>query len=562
MWSFGSVLSLLFSLIISQNSPLVSAASVTATFDNSIQYKFDTDGNAIDSTSGKIDFLGGAYVWYGVSTGCGNIFCGIQSWTSTDLQIWHPNGFLFDPNTPEIQSFCTPPLSGNCGRPHIVYSPTTQTYVLWVNAGTPGYAIFTSSSPTSGYILSEDRALVGYQPPGPFMAGDFSVAVINGTGYVRFFSQHSTIVYSLIDFTTTGASIWPPFLQSLYLQPLTPTLTNTTGNTTHIISAAADLVDFEAESPDIFQRGDYYYITASNTCGFCTGTLLLVYRSKTPLISTSWSRQILSSDTCGGQSTGVLTLPDPSCPNNPSKNSYLHQADLFATAPLSGTRTAAHAHQFQLLNFASDGSVLDLDCSLNKRVSIPLVAGVLAPSTNSSTTNTTTGETDLFLTATDGTALQPLHWKGICNLPTYQLYQTFSASKTGVLQTISLNIAGDFPSGNLTVTVFRYENNTNFFTPRYVWETLATRDVTPGEMSQAFEVVTVVVGQQVRVGDRLGIALTTTSATPLCTLMTNSTEMIYEPGTIPGGDENLFAIGANQGIFKRFSGFATPPLGF
>jgi hypothetical protein len=131
-----------------------------------------------------------------------------------------------------------------------------------VNQGIPGYVLFTSPNPISGYTLEADRALLGFQPPGPFQGGDFSVQTINGTGY---------IAYSLIDFSTVGASIWPPFLQSIYVQQLTPDMRNTTGEATHVISAAGDLVDFEAESPDIFQRGDYYYITASNTCGFCTG---------------------------------------------------------------------------------------------------------------------------------------------------------------------------------------------------------------------------------------------------------------------------------------------------
>jgi hypothetical protein len=36
---------------------------VTTTFSNAIHYQFDTDGNAIDLTSAKIDHLGGAYVW-------------------------------------------------------------------------------------------------------------------------------------------------------------------------------------------------------------------------------------------------------------------------------------------------------------------------------------------------------------------------------------------------------------------------------------------------------------------------------------------------------------------
>jgi hypothetical protein len=121
----------------------------------------------------------------------------------------------------------------------------------------PCSSSYPDSSPTRGYTLSPNRALVGYQPPGPFQDGDFSVAVIDGKGY---------IAYSLTDFSTTGASIWPPFLQSIYLQPLTPDLTNTTGNVSHIVSAAGDLVDFEAESPDIFKRGEYFYISASSIC--------------------------------------------------------------------------------------------------------------------------------------------------------------------------------------------------------------------------------------------------------------------------------------------------------
>jgi hypothetical protein len=299
--------------------PKINAApSVSATFSNAIQYQFDTDGNAIDLTSGRVDYLGGSYIWYGltfgtyrgalfllfrkvsrgVTTGTSSplifssaletclesnnsktlpeevianspptdrmrgVFCGITSYSSSDLQTWHFNGFLFDPNTSEIQTLCAAPLSGNCGRPHIVYSAKNNDYVLWVNQGIPGYVLFTSPNPISGYTLEADRALLGFQPPGPFQGGDFSVQKINGTGY---------IAYSLIDFSTVGASIWPPFLQSIYVQQLTPDMRNTSGAATHVISAAGDLVDFEAESPDIFQRGDYYYITASNTCGFCTG---------------------------------------------------------------------------------------------------------------------------------------------------------------------------------------------------------------------------------------------------------------------------------------------------
>jgi hypothetical protein len=174
-----------------------------------------------------------------------------------------------------------------------------------------------------------------------------------------------------------------------------------------------------------------------------------VYRSKT--LSGPWQRQIISGDTCGGQSEGVLTLPLPA--GGPT--SYIHISDLFATAPLTGTRTAAHGHQFQALLFNSDGTVQDLDCSLSKTVTISFSPGY---------ENSTGG---LATTATDSSN-QMSPYSVSCNLPTYQLYQTWSSSKTGNLAEVGVNIAGDTPTGNLSITIFRFQNNTNFFTPRYV----------------------------------------------------------------------------------------------
>lgn len=452
----------------------------------------------------------------------------MATYSSSDLQTWHFNGLAVDPSDPTIEALCLAPLSGNCGRPHIIYSAAKNDYVLWVNAGSPGYIVFTSSSPTSGFVQNANRALVGFQPPGPFQAGDFSVHVINGTGY---------IAYSLIDFSTTGASIWPPFNQSIYAQQLTPDMRNTTGPAYHVVSSAADLVDFEAESPDIFKRGDYFYISASNTCGFCTGTLLIFYRSKT--LAGPWARQIISGDTCGGQSTGVLTLPSPIAG---ASTSYLHVADLFATAPLTGTRTAAHGHQIQLLNFNVDGSLQNLDCTPTKSVEVTLIPGSNVPSAG------------LATNATDGSGA--FAYSPSCNLPQYQLYQTWTSSKTGMLSEVGVNLAGDFPTGNTTITIFRYQNNTNFFTPHYVWETLATYNAIPADVSQAFEVVRVPINAAVKFGDRLGMALVTTSVTPLCTLVTNSTQMVFDVTT---NARTLFANGPGQVSLRGITG-NTPPV--
>lgn len=50
-------------------------------------------------------------------------------------------------------------------------------------------------------------------------------------------------------------------------------------------------------------------IAASNTCGWCNGTVGLVYRSKS--IQGPWQRQIISGFSCGGQVEGVLPLVNP-----------------------------------------------------------------------------------------------------------------------------------------------------------------------------------------------------------------------------------------------------------
>lgn len=526
MWNFPLIQTLLLAGSVISRASATAASSVSSTFSNAVLYQFDTDGNAIDLTSAKIDYLGGAYIWYGLPKACGEDFCGISSYSSSDLKSWKFNGLLFDPNTAAIKTLCLAPNSGNCGRPHIVYSAVNHDYVLWVNAGAPGYVIFTSSSPTSGYVVNDNRALVGYQPAGPFQGGDFTVQVMNGTGY---------LVYSLIDFNTLGASIWPPFLQSMYAQQLSPDMRNTTGSAYHVVSAAGDLVDYEAESPDIFQRGDYFYITASNTCGYCDGTLLILYRSKS--LAGPWVRQIISADTCGGQSNGVLTLPSPLGPT-----SYLHVADIIRTAPLAGTRTASHGHQVQKLEFNNDGTLQDLDCSPSKSFTV-----AFTPGTNVSSTGQA-------VSATDGSGESGIY-SATCNLPSYQLYQTWASSKTGKLSEVSVNIAGIEPTGNLSITIFRYSNNTNFFTPRYIWETLATYNLVPGETSQAFEAIHVPVNASVSKGDRLGIALVGASVTQFCTLITTSGNE-YDVHT---STRTLFAIGANQVSYRGPDG-KTPPV--
>lgn len=50
-------------------------------------------------------------------------------------------------------------------------------------------------------------------------------------------------------------------------------------------------------------------VVASNTCGFCSGSIGVVYRSES--LAGPWQRDVISAYTCGGQVEGVLPLTDP-----------------------------------------------------------------------------------------------------------------------------------------------------------------------------------------------------------------------------------------------------------
>lgn len=248
-------------------------------------------------------------------------------------------GFLFDPygNNPCSES-------GGCGRPHIIYNSNSSLYVLWANAGSSGYQVATSSSPSGPFTFLNSTAAIDPQFDG-LQPADFTVERFGNKGY---------IVFSALNFVDPRAgSIWPPIFQTLHISELTDDYTNTTQVSYPVASNGTDLIDQEAESPDIFMHDGLYYVAASNTCGYCNGSIGLLYRSDS--IQGPWTRQILSGYSCDGQVEGVLPLKDP---RSGQVTNVWH-----STSVPGGPRVGFGGHIFQPLQFCADGSVKDLDCS-------------------------------------------------------------------------------------------------------------------------------------------------------------------------------------------------------
>ncbi|KAK4056108.1 hypothetical protein OIO90_002839 [Microbotryomycetes sp. JL221] len=476
---------------------LVSAAprQVQVTLDGQQKYFFDTDGNAIDSTSGKVDYINGVYSWIGVISGtCGRSYCGIGSWTSQDLSQWQYQGLLYDPQAPENAAVCN--QFGNCGRPKVLYNASTKKYVLYMFSGQPGLVVFTSDKLSSGYVYV-GRSLSAFQPPG-FQSWDHSLAKLDNKAYV---------IHSSFDLPRTIqgiSSIWPPFLMSVYIEELTADYLNTTGtysavtlpenpapiSESSIVNDRSKLVDALVEAPDLFKRGDQYYLIGSQICSFCNSTGTLVYRSKS--LKGPWQRQNVNDITCGGQAMGIFKLPGST---DSKKATYLYQADLFSTSPVSSSTTAAHGHGFWVLDFNSDGSVKDIDCNAKQyKFTIPAAAAAPAPSGRALSATDGSGEKGRYLPSSD--------------IPGSTYFQTWTSSKGGNLQEIGVNVAALAPLANLTITVFRYKNKNDIFNPLFKWEELATTRVGLSvKLVESFASVQVPVNKQVKKGDLLGFSI-------------------------------------------------------
>jgi hypothetical protein len=392
-------------------------------------------------------------------------------------------GFLFDPVG---KNPCA--ASGGCGRPHIVYNPHNKTYILWANAGAPGYVVATSPSPSGPFVFSTQRALIdpafdSLQP------ADFTVEVIDGEGY---------IVFSALNFKSPNAgSLWPPIFQNMHVGKLTQDFMNTTRVSWPLRSTAGDLIDDEAESPDIFKRGDFYYVAASNTCGYCNGSIGLLYRSTS--IQGPWQRQILEGYSCNGQVEGVLPLTNP---QNGLVTYVWH-----STSVPGGPRTGFSGHVFQPLEFNADGSAKDLDCSTTATFPVTFTKG-----------NGTVAKGNATRAGDSTPALAV--YTPICDSDLFILYQTWKASKTGTLKAISLNIARGSQTIPVSLTIFKVPSLTDLFVPEVKWTTLGTASFPANTTSYTFDTVSVSVTHNATVtkGELLGLSISGADFSPWCHL--------------------------------------------
>ena len=252
-----------------------------------------TDGRPVDAHDGELlQLQDGSFLLVGTAYRCGfrlgdasTPWCGVQAWSSRDLRAWTPEGPLFDASTDVWQDRCARGTFG-CFRPHVVRSPATGRWVLWVNGYSTGRGEY--------HVLSaEDPAGPYREEPAPTLAlrvddggrGDHALFVDPATG-------RGYVVYTLIG--DRG-------LHDLAVEELDPTLTTGTGRAVRL---GLDFV----EAPDLFRAvdGRYHLVFSDPACPYCAAGLGHAV-APTPL--GPWTaRGRVHPDSCGGQPAAVTPV--------------------------------------------------------------------------------------------------------------------------------------------------------------------------------------------------------------------------------------------------------------
>lgn len=333
---------------------LTSIASRAVTIRNDVA-PLDVKGERIDAHDGEILQAGGRFYWYGTAYKCGftlnqagTNWCGVRIYSSTDMKNWTVagavQGFAFDYTTPGWQSRCSPPRFG-CFRPHVVYNPTTQLYVMWINTSVSdtdrrAYQVLTSPSPAGPFTPVNSTPKL-HSPAGdskpPVAWGDHALFVDrDGNGY---------IVYTVIS-SVQGNS------HDLAVEALDPTFTTGTGRYVRL-----GLTMVEAPSM-VYRSGSGYLIFYSDpACPYCSGTGTSYVRADSPLGPYQFGGKI-GTLSCQGQPAAVNEI------QSANGTLYIWNVDRWVSGPngeLVGNQYQANTY-LAPLTFNPDGSVPAQPC--------------------------------------------------------------------------------------------------------------------------------------------------------------------------------------------------------
>ena len=233
--------------------------------------RVDVNGHILDSHDGTLVQWdqGGLYYWYAMAygdcaevpnDGCAGMWgpphCGFQLnhsialHTSPDLVAWT---FVADVLPPAMRP------SAVYFRPHVVFNPTTMTFVLWVNAVRMKGDIVDYGN--TSYVVATSRSAVG-----PF-------TVVNAAAATRYGQVGDVTLF--VDSDADGAAYaayaaWADSLHSVSIERLTPDFTDSAWTRAGANASSGPVGPGLQEAPILFRRGATYYLIIGAVCCFCS----------------------------------------------------------------------------------------------------------------------------------------------------------------------------------------------------------------------------------------------------------------------------------------------------
>ncbi|MHA7128118.1 family 43 glycosylhydrolase [Algoriphagus namhaensis] len=212
--------------------------------------RMTADGKIVDAHDGRILQHEGKFYWYGTQYGQTNGFTTQNTYvvySSEDMKSWHYEGKLLNEQP-----------KGVYYRPHVVFNPKTEKFVLWYNwypklwEGQFGVAV--SDQPTGPFTILNPDVPVANSDLG---VGDFGIFVDQ--------DEQAYLSYNTIE----G--------HRLSIEKLDDSFTSSTLENSGFLAE-------HVEAGSMFHREGIYYLMTDWTCCFCNqGAGARVYRAESPM---------------------------------------------------------------------------------------------------------------------------------------------------------------------------------------------------------------------------------------------------------------------------------------
>lgn len=146
-----------------------------------------------------------------------------------------------------------------------------------------------------------------------------------------------------------------------------------------------------------------------------------------------------------------------------------------------------------------------MNCNTDAQFSVAFTPGIGASAVGNATTSADASPPNAM-------------YSPVCDSDQWTLFQTWTASKSGTLRQVSVNIAASYQKSPLILNVFKFSNLSALESPQYRWTELGNATYNATALSYVFNTSSVFLEAPVQKGDKLGVEISGSDFAPYCHL--------------------------------------------